>query len=44
MVDIEAKIRFLTTEEGGRGNPVFSGYCPAHLVKKGYLTTTEKII
>ena len=26
--DIEAEIRFLTTEEGGRSSPAFSGYRP----------------
>ncbi|CAH2715911.1 hypothetical protein BACCIP111895_03095 [Neobacillus rhizosphaerae] len=30
MADIEAKITFHTTEEGGRTTPVFSGYRPAH--------------
>jgi translation elongation factor EF-Tu-like GTPase len=39
MADIEAKITFLITEEGGRKHPAFSGYRPAHLVKDGYLTT-----
>jgi|1185.fasta_scaffold568121_2 translation elongation factor EF-Tu-like GTPase len=39
MADIEAKITFFTTEEGGRTTPVFSGYRPAHLVNKDYLTT-----
>ncbi len=28
--DIEAEIRFLTTEEGGRQSPVKSGYRPHH--------------
>lgn len=28
--DIEAEIRFLTTEEGGRRTPVKSGYRPPH--------------
>ncbi|MGY3777123.1 hypothetical protein [Isobaculum melis] len=36
--DIEAKIRFLTTTEGGRKTPVRSGYRPDHLVKENYLT------
>jgi len=39
MADIEAKITFLTTEEGGRTTPVISGYRPAHLVNNDYLTT-----
>ncbi|MFF2450767.1 hypothetical protein ACFVSW_27445 [Neobacillus sp. NPDC058068] len=39
MADVEAKITFLTTEEGGRNFPVYSGYRPAHLVKEDYLTT-----
>jgi elongation factor Tu len=28
LIDIEAEIYFLTTEEGGRMTPVFSGYRP----------------
>ena len=39
MADIEAKITFLKSEEGGRKNPVYTGYRPAHLVKDDYLTT-----
>ncbi|WP_045516874.1 hypothetical protein [Neobacillus niacini] len=39
MADIEAKITFLITEEGGRTTPVFSGYRPAHLLNNDYLTT-----
>jgi len=30
--DIEAEVIFLTTDEGGRSRPVYSGYRPLHLV------------
>lgn len=36
--DVEAKIRFLTTAEGGRKTAVRSGYRPDHLIKADYLT------
>jgi len=38
---LEADVTFLSTEEGGRQGPVFSGYRPAHLVKDDYLTTGQ---
>lgn len=37
--DIKAEITFLTSAEGGRTRPTYSGYRPAHLVKDNYLTT-----
>ena len=30
--DVEARVRFLRTDEGGRKGPVASGYFPNHLV------------
>ena len=38
-MDLEADITFLTSAEGGRTRPIYSGYRPAHLVKDNYLTT-----
>lgn len=37
--DVEAEVRFLSTEEGGRRKAALSGYRPAHLVLPDYLTT-----
>jgi elongation factor Tu len=37
--DVEAEITFLSTIEGGRRFPVYSGYRPAHRVLPDYLTT-----
>ena len=39
LPDVEAQVRFLSTSEGGRHKPAFSGYRPAHLVRDDYLTT-----
>lgn len=39
LEDIEAKIRFLTTNEGGRKSNIPNGYRADHLIKKNYLTT-----
>lgn len=39
--DVEAKITFLTPEDGGRISPVCSGYRPTHLVRDDYLSTGE---
>jgi elongation factor Tu len=39
MPDVEAEISFISTEEGGRQGPAFSGYRPAHKVREDYLTT-----
>ena len=37
--DIEAAITFLQTEDGGKTNPVRSGYTPHHMVIDGLLTS-----
>lgn len=37
--DVEADISLLPTSEGGRSNPAFSGYRPAHAVLDDYFTT-----
>ncbi len=37
--DVEVIFTLLSTEEGGRSNPVTSGYCPHHLVMPNYLTS-----
>ena len=39
MSDVEATIKALSIEEGGRQNEFVNGYRPAHLVKNDYLTT-----
>jgi len=39
--DIEAEISFLSTNKGGRTQPVLSGYRPNHLIKENYLTSGE---
>ncbi|WP_020210723.1 hypothetical protein [Gilvimarinus chinensis] len=40
--DIEAEVRLLTKEEGGRHTPAKTGYRPAHLVIDDYLTTAAQ--
>jgi len=37
--DIEAHVALLSTEDGGRQGPAFSGYRPNHLVTENYLTS-----
>ena len=37
--DIEAKVTFIPTEDGGRDAPFYNGYKPNHLVKEDYLTS-----
>lgn len=39
--DIEAIVTFLSTEDGGRIGPAYSGYRPSHLVIDDYLTSGE---
>lgn len=39
--DIEAEVRLLPTEEGGKTKPVLSGYRPQHLIMEGYQTSGE---
>lgn len=34
-----ASVTFLSTSEGGRTHPAYSGYRPAHRVRKDYLTS-----
>lgn len=37
--DVEAEITLLSTEDGGRQSPVYSGYRPGHKVREDYITT-----
>lgn len=37
--DVEAEITLLSTAEGGRSAPAWSGYRPGHAVREDYVTT-----
>ena len=39
--DVEAEITMLSTEEGGRPVPAFSGYRRGHKVRDDYITSGE---
>jgi translation elongation factor EF-Tu-like GTPase len=39
--DIEVKVRFLSTEDGGRNNPIYSGYRPQFTVAPNMQTSGE---
>ena len=39
--DVEAIVTFLSTGEGGRAKPTFSGYRPVHGILPNYLTSGE---